>query len=329
MMNDNPAAPEDAQIAVTLSAIAYTKHSASANQQRAAMQAALDNAKLPTQTQWRIVWGPVTVDENLAYIVEGPVAGSGPARQYAYAIRGTVMEPWNIIEDALDSLGQKDLPWEKSSKAQISDGMKIGWRNLTSATDNGQTALEFLKGVLPGSSLIVTGHSLGAMLATVMAVYLESVLSPNVHVTPYTFAAPTAGNQAFADSYTHLFGGAGRYFNCLDIVPKAFAYDDLGSVKSLYPCAGVPQCNSHFACRHLVDLAQDVAGHRYVHAADGTRLQAKVYAESSGSLKNFLAEALSQHHATHYMWLLGISLDAIHVLDASWAPPEKPCPCAD
>ena len=325
-MSESQAVPEDAKAAVTLSSISYLKVKASPEEQRAAMQEALAQPTLPTKNQWRVVWGPVTVEENLSFIAEGPVVGSGPARQYAYCIRGTVLEPWNLLEDILDSIGLHDVPWDGFPGAQISEGMIMGWRNLTAANDGGQTAVEFLKGVLPGSQLIVTGHSLGAMLATVMSVYLHHELSPQLQVVPYTFAAPTAGNKEFADAYGHLFGGAGRYFNNLDLIPKGFEYDDVASIKSLYPCDGTPQCQKLFACRHMVDLAQDIAGKRYFHAAGGTRLQAKVYAETSGSLTNFMKEALDQHHVSHYMWLLGIDLEAIHVIDPSWTPPKKPCP---
>ncbi len=328
-MTHLPAAPKDARIAVTLSTIAYLKPTKPQGQQRQAMQHALADPALPTDKQWRVAWGPVTVKENLSFIAEGPVVGSGPARQYAYAIRGTVMEPWNLIEDGLDALELKDVPWDGSPDAHISEGMEIGCRRLTAASSGGQTALEFLRGVPSGSQLIVTGHSLGAMLASVMAVYFDCELSSGIRVVPYTFAAPTAGDQGFADAYSQRFDGAGRYYNCLDIVPKAFGHDDLGSVRSLYPCAGVPQCQRHFACRHLIELAQKVACHRYFHAAGGTRLQPKVYAQESGSLINFMKEALDQHHAVHYMWLLGIPLAAIHRLDASWSPPEKRCPCPE
>ncbi len=321
-MNDHAAAPEDAQVAVTLSTMCYL-HS------KEAMQRALANPALPTADRWRLIWGPVTVEENLSYIVEGPVIGSGPARQYAYAVRGTVMEPWNLIEDVLDSLGLETPPWNASPGVKISEGMKIGWHNLTASRDDGRTALEVLRGIPTGSELIVTGHSLGAMLASVMSLYFDSELSPRIRVVPYTFAAPTAGNEAFAQAYLDSFGGAGRYYNCLDLVPKGYNHDDLESIKSLFPCDGTPTCGDLFSCRHLIDGAQHIAGHRYFHPPDGTRLQAKAYGEPSNSLRHFFAEALNQHHATHYMWMLGIPLEAIHVLGPSWAPPEIPCPCAD
>ncbi len=328
-MTDNPAAPRDAQIAVTLSTIAYDKSDGTQEEQREAMRRDLANPALPTDNAWRLVWGPVTVHENLAYITEGPVIGPGPARQYAYAIRGTVMEPWNLIEDGLDALGLRDLPWDASSNAHISRGIKHGWENLTAAQDGGQTALEFLRNVPSGSQLIVTGHSLGAMLASAMALYFDYELGSGIDVAAYTFAAPTAGDQGFADAYASRFDPAGRYYNCLDVVPRAYNYDDFNNIKELFPCGGVPHCGNHLACRHLINLGLDIAEHRYFHPAGGTRLQAKVYATKSGSFVNFLKEALDQHHATHYMWMLGISLDAIHVLDASWEPPEKPCPCPE
>ncbi len=320
-MTDSVAAPEDARIAVTLSEIAYLEPEAKPDKQRRAMQAALADPALPTAGQWRVVWGPVTVEENLSYIAEGP------GNQYAYVIRGTVMEPWNLIQDLFDALGLNPVPWGGMPGAEISDGMVSGWRHLTSSTDGHRTALEGLQRIPSGSKLIVTGHSLGAMLATVMSVYFASELGSRADIVPYTFAAPTAGNQAFADAYFERFGGAGRYYNCLDIVPKVCNHDDMESIKALYPCDGAPKCN--LFCKGTISLGAVAAGHRYFHAAGGTKLQAKAYAEGSSSLKDFMTEALGQHHATHYMYLLGIPLAAIHGLDASWAPPEIPCPCPE
>ena len=318
-----------AQLAVTMATAAYLEVHASPQAQRAAIDASLASPALPTAGEWSVAWGPVTVGENLAFIARGPVLGPGPARRYAYSIRGTVIEPWNLIEDLLDAIGLHDLPWGGGGEAQISDGMREGWKELTTACDDGRSMLDFLRQIEPGSEVVVTGHSLGAMLATVMAVYLRSELDSNLRIRSCTFAAPTAGNRAFAELYAAHFGGAGRYYNCLDVVPKAFAHSDLESIKSLYPCVDGVKCGDCYACRSLVDLAQEIAGHRYVHAAGGTRLQAKAYAESGSSLRHFLQESLAQHHAVHYMWLLGLPLEAVRVFDPDWSPPDIPCPCPD
>src|SRR5207253_10748719 len=80
---------------------------------------------------------------------------------------------------------------------------------------------------------VVTGHSLGGCLATVVAMGIR-VLLPNYRgvIQPITFAAPTAGNGDFASAYDALSPTARRFQNSLDIIPRA--YYDLGGIDSIY-----------------------------------------------------------------------------------------------
>jgi hypothetical protein len=58
-------------------------------------------------------------------------------------------------------------------------------------------------------------------LVTVLAAWLAYQVSQNGGanvITPYTFAAPTAGNAAFANFYATLFANSYRYYNAIDIV---------------------------------------------------------------------------------------------------------------
>lgn len=320
----------DARVAVTLSTASYLVPGRPPRQQRKVIDQALGIAGLPTAGGWTLVWGPVTVGENLSFIARGPAASSG-GRRYAYAVRGTILEPKNLLEDLLDCLGLFELPWGgPNADAKISEGSKIGWEDLTRATDDGATAFEFLRGVEPRSELLVTGHSLGGMLAAVMALYFHDELGSELAVQPITFAAPTAGDRRFADVSAELFGGGGRFHNCLDVVPKAFERADLASIRRLYPAESAPKCGNHIACRGLVDLLEEASGDRYFQPPGGTRLEAKVYDEGGGSFKDFLEEALGQHRANHYMWLLGVPLAAIRKLtpeDPPWSPPTLPCEC--
>ncbi len=320
--------PEDAQVSVTLSAVAYLAPGKTPDQQRAAMTQILEDPELPTAGKWRVVWGPVTVEENLSFIARGPALESGSGYQYAHAIRGTDIYAWNLIEDSLDGLGLHDLPWGGFPGAQISDGGLLGWRNLTRAEDNGQTALGFLQGIEAGSELMVTGHSMGGYLAEAMAFYWHSALSSRIKVSRNTFAATTVGNQALADTSAATFGGAGRYYNDIDVVAKIFNHDDLASIKDLYP-GWTRKCGDFVAGRAIVDLAMDTAGHRYFQPPGGTALQAKLYREGADSFRHFLAEVLQQHHVLHYMWLLGIPLAAIQRFPGTpFVPPtvEPPGP---
>ena len=83
---------------------------------------------------------------------------------------------------------------------------------------NSNTLLEFLKDFVVGTAapvnIYVVGHSKGGALAAALALWLadtQSGAAPNqdqwgpgndakVHL--YSFAAPTAGNTAFADRFT-------------------------------------------------------------------------------------------------------------------------------
>ena len=83
-------------------------------------------------------------------------------------------------------------------------------------------------------------------------VYRLSKSNAKNAVMPYTYAAPTAGNAAFASFYTELFKNSYRYYNVIDIVPKAWA--DLLSVKSLYSPPG-PACPLEL--KGTIDLVLD------------------------------------------------------------------------
>ena len=52
---------------------------------------------------------------------------------------------------------------------------------------------------------MVTGHSLGAALATFCAVDIMRTIKPKTTVYLYTFGSPRVGNQKFADYVFTLF----------------------------------------------------------------------------------------------------------------------------
>jgi hypothetical protein len=83
-----------------------------------------------------------------------------------------------------------------------------------------------------GENLIVTGHSLGGCLTTAGAAWLHNQL-PNVNITPFAFAPPTAGNQAFANYYNSIFPDAYCCVNTWDIVPMA--YENVAEIQNVYP----------------------------------------------------------------------------------------------
>jgi hypothetical protein len=195
---------------------------------------------------WRVVWGPVAYtvpgalyQDDLMFVVQNQTDPT----QFAIAIRGT-----NFISD-LDWLLEdfdilQQIPWSLTQAgAQISESTSIGLQVLLGMQDSGQTTLlEFLKSqTAKPINLCVTGHSLGGCLAGTLALYLKDNRtswdsSGTSVVCCITFAAPTAGNAAFATYSDGQFTGGGAFpgwdsslgTNCdavrcsLDVAPLAW-----------------------------------------------------------------------------------------------------------
>ena len=85
----------------------------------------------------------------------------------------------------------------------------------------------------PNSHIIVTGHSLGAALASFAAVELRNTYKENL-ITFYTYGSPRVGNQVFTDYTLTLFpeGGNQRVTHFNDIVPHlpptVFGFNHMG-----------------------------------------------------------------------------------------------------
>lgn len=99
--------------------------------------------------------------------------------------------------------------------------------------------------------VVVTGHSKGGGLASTVALWLEETHGKNAPldeqwdpdgqatVSCYSFAGPTAGNEAFARrSNQRLKDRCYRIANQLDLVPHAWAKGDLAKIPALYQASG-------------------------------------------------------------------------------------------
>lgn len=197
--------------------------------------------------KWKLSWGPeVTGDNsNLMYGAEFLDSVSGLPVFSAVVIRGTdtAAKPSGILKqliEDLDSTNQVIFPAGNSVGSKIAQGSQVGFNTLTHFADSSKRTIEqYLGGFVannPGAPVVVTGHSLGGCLTTVMAVYLSIKLPAGTKIVPNSFAAPTAGNSAFIQLYESKFPFSPRWFNTLDLVPMAFA--GLGGIKQLWN-----QCN--------------------------------------------------------------------------------------
>lgn len=286
---------------------------------------------------WSAVWTADTdINGNLAFI-----AYNGSS-QYVVAIRGSILDfSWQ----AFDNWFKQDLnvfeqtAWSfpsSSAKPMISQGSSDGLNDLTQLIDSsvgssGQTMYEFLAANAIGSgiSIGVVGHSLGGNLATVYAPWLLYQLQQN-NLTPptlfpvMTFAAPTAGNQAFAEAYDSSFPNSWRYYNEIDIVP--LASDAIRSANQLYSPS--PEASSieitvdHRtftlasaigALADSIDVAEIAFGSYYAQTnqssgrvAVNTAKALQPVNPNDTPLEQWFAQAASQHIQSTYLSFFGV-----------------------
>ncbi|MGB3005197.1 MAG: lipase family protein [Chitinophagaceae bacterium] len=200
----------------------------------------IDSALETYMPGWQLVWEGNEIGGNHAFLAK-------KENEYALAIRGSLInfswaafQNW-IYQDLHVVTQEKWLFTNDSSKAKLSQGAYDGWQNLCKMTDkkSGKLLLDFLTSELKeDKSLLITGHSLGGNLATVFASYLWQVLKNKNHTAPdintITFAAPAAGNKAFANDFNYKFPASIRVENINDIVPKFPSASRIASLNLLF-----------------------------------------------------------------------------------------------
>jgi hypothetical protein len=271
---------DEAQLLLTLAASAYVDEKPlpkePAQAQASRMRKDIDMSLAQSAySGWQVAWGPgLTSDRgNMMY-----VAGNQTTNQYAVSIRGT---DWSFLVDWIEDLASllPLVPFTTVVPAaatgiqgiKIAAGTQYGLEELIGMTDSASggapqpDVITFLKGLPPGASIFVTGHSLGACLASIMAARLAYELGGSGSLKVYTFAAPTAGNGAFADYYNRLFTDAAsgvstayRIYNTLDAVPNGWA--TLPTITTYY--APSPHCPEDVTL--IIDEAVKFVGTEYV-----------------------------------------------------------------
>jgi lipase (class 3) len=181
----------------------------------------------------------------------------------------------------------------------------IGLRGVNQLAQKTQTVAEFLAEFLPAYAdssaplpLIVTGHSLGGCQTAPLALYLagQSSAQSGVTVVPNSFAAPTAGNQDFANTYLSTLPNARRWFNTFDLVPMAF--DDLSTISQLWSIAPYScGCAMPFWAPPLLEMFKAEVG----------KLQ---YAHEGGTANRQLAGACGLTTGAKFPW--GAQLEYQH-----------------
>jgi triacylglycerol lipase len=287
---------------------------------------------------WSIAWQADTqINGNLAYI-----AYNGSS-QYVVAIRGSLLDfSWA----AFDNWFKQDLnifeqvAWTFPSSTQspmISRGSSDGLNDLTSLVETntvtGATVsmYEFLvaNAIPSGASIGVVGHSLGGNLATVYAPWLlyqlqQAGLAVPALLPVLTFAAPTAGNEAFAAAYDSSFPDSWRYYNAIDIVPMSA--DDIRAAGALYSPA--PEASSITVTYKGITVSLAEAVGLIADAIDGSELYYGSYytqtnrtrgsvvlndgtapllcvLTGTSPVEQWFDQASCQHAGSNYLMLLG------------------------
>ena len=159
--------------------------------------------------QWRCIWGPVQdSDQSNLALVAGyfPNPNAGP-QTICVTLRGTdfdITDIWGMLEQIWEDLDASDpqpMPWALNDPAHVASGTLDGLAIIQALTANGQTLGQFLTAFFSQAAnanvtILVTGHSLGGCLATIVAAWIR-ILLPSFRgaIQPITFAAPTAGNM--------------------------------------------------------------------------------------------------------------------------------------
>ena len=116
---------------------------------------------------------------------------------------------------------------------------------------------------------------------------------------PVRFAAPTAGNGAFATAYATTFPNSRRYFNRLDAVPLAWA--QLEAINNIYGS----ELDGYYALVAAVDFFEWLMGECGVSYTQPLANNQKIPGEFDDSVQDWFEEADLQHHVTTHLKLLG------------------------
>jgi len=142
-----------------------------------------------------------------------------------------------------------------------------------------------------------TGHSLGGLLAPVMALWLQDRLgepgrgvpAPSLEIDVYGYAAPTAGNRAFAAYLESRIPRHLRYANELDVVTHAWESSAMEALPSLYE----PTIRMDPVIRSMYGIASGLAkGGNYAQPGESLPVAAGVVPVKRGM---YLLEAVYQH----------------------------------
>ena len=190
--------------------------------------------------------GPIGVGDRVFYgfLAESTVAPG----EFAVAIRGTsgIVE-W--LEDAEFSIVTR------SDGAKVEAGFNGIYETMEYTPIGGaaESAAVGIGAAIGSGTVTVVGHSLGAALATYLALDLSRYES--VPVKARLFASPRPGDASFADLFATWVKNSKAYAYALDIVPRVpvgFGYAPLECLATISHDSAQARIRLALACFHHV-----------------------------------------------------------------------------
>jgi triacylglycerol lipase len=212
----------------------------------------VDGATTTLPASWKPIWVP---DRD----VKGHTATvfrMFPISETLQPVFGLAIQGTETFMDLVNDFQVNQQPaFPIISGAAIAIGSQDGLNDILALTHTSggtvQTMQDFLMS-LPSCTLLVTGHSLGGNIASVLAPWIAANVpafggqggQPITGLPPslatMTFAAPTAGNDTFA-SFLNGQSNYQAYFNANDVVPHVWAASGPWSafvIDGLFPSPG-------------------------------------------------------------------------------------------
>lgn len=242
-----------------------------------------NQAAYPAGTRLSVTYGSVL---NVNYMVVAPVYGNdlatdaNPERQNRIVSFGFVAQ--DDAGNAVVSIRGTEgiLEWVQDARfltvkcpflagaGETEDGFTCVYESLRTGNDPAAKPLvDALPTAFPRpvTSLTICGHSLGASLATLLAMDVAANTGMGKLLTSITFASPRTGNPSFADTYNQVVPNTLRIANRLDIVPKLPLpplYEHVGHEVDLNPGLSV---RLDLVCLHSIDtylhlISKDAGG---------------------------------------------------------------------
>ncbi len=214
-----------------------------------ALCAYVDGALPAPPSGWKEIWAPARGDrENYAKVLQS----DHRPQLFALAIQGT-HNVLDLLED-FEIVPQVEFP--PIAGAHIATGSHRGLHLLLELEMVQEETTEKLGSILAalpeGSALLVTGHSLGGNLSSVMAPWIAANVAVfggkqqplqklPANLSAITFAAPTAGDAAFAQFLDANPANYQAFFNQNDVVSNVWAESgplQIDNIDVLFPPPG-------------------------------------------------------------------------------------------